>query len=332
MTSVERVNRTLDFLKADRTPVMLWWMPATVMKYGERFKNLIEKHHQDIAFVGRQNPEDDDTLFREGTFTDIWGCRWENVNPGFAGQVFGHPLEDLSALKSYRPPLDQAVVGFENVKRQIETTHRNNQFALASPGVGIFHRMDFLRGTMNLYMDVMDVTNDVKRLRDMVFEYKMRELDGYLETEIDGVQLNDDWGSQRSLLIPPSVWRDFMKPCYREYFSRVKKAGKRVFFHSDGYIREIYPDLIEIGVEALNSQVWCMGVESLGREFAGKITFYGEVDRQGVLSKGSPEAAKCAMDTMSRWLKTEKGGLIGQAEVGPDVSLETIETLLSAWA
>ena len=311
---------------------MLWWMPATVMKYGEQFKRLIEKHHQDIAFVGRRNPEDDEMLFRKGTFTDIWGCRWENLNPGFAGLVFGHPLENLSSINSYRPPLEQASFGFEDIKRQIEATHHNNQFALASPGVGIFHRMDFLRGTMNLYMDVMDITDEVNRLRDMVFEYKIKELNGYLKTEIDGIQLNDDWGSQRSLLIPPSVWRDFMKPCYKEYFTLVKKAGKRMFFHSDGYIREIYPDLIEIGVEALNSQVWCMGVEELGREFAGRITFYGEVDRQGVLSNGSPEAAKRAVDTMRRWLKTDNGGLIGQAEVGPDVPLETIETLMMAWA
>lgn len=33
--------------------------------------------------------------------------------------------------------------------------------------------------------------------------------------------------------------------------------------HSDGYILELYDDLIEIGVDAINSQVWCMGLDKV---------------------------------------------------------------------
>lgn len=331
MNSIERVNCTLDFKRPDRIPVHLWWLPATEWKYGTAFNTLLEKHPMDIVYVGRDNPEDNEMLFKAGAFTDIWGCGWENHNPGFCGQVRVHPLADSALISSFKPPLKEATVGFDGLNEKIEKEHRRGRFTIASPGMGIFHRMDFLRGTADLYMDLMDITGDTVRLRDMVFEYKMKELAGYLKTDIDGVQLNDDWGSQTSLLIPPRVWRDFMKPCYREYITAVRKAGKRMFFHSDGYIKEIYPDLIEIGVEAINSQVWCMGVEELGREFAGKITFNGEIDRQHILSGGTPENVRKAVRLMKKHLMTNNGGLIGQAEIGPDVPLETMEAALTAW-
>ena len=56
--------------------------------------------------------------------------------------------------------------------------------------------------------------------------------------------------------------------------------------HSDGNILKIYPQLIELGLDAINSQIFCMGVENL-EPFAGKITFWGEMDRQHLLVNGS---------------------------------------------
>ena len=98
----------------------------------------------------------------------------------------------------------------------------------------------------------------------------------------------DDWGSQRSLLISPAMWRTYFKPMYRDYVQIAHAAGKKFFMHSDGHILAIYPDLIEIGVDALNSQIFCMGVEQLA-PFAGKITFWGEIDRQHLLAFATPD-------------------------------------------
>ncbi len=64
-------------------------------------------------------------------------------------------------------------------------------------------------------------------------------------------------------------------------------AGKKLFMHSDGHILAIYPDLVEIGIDAVNSQIFCMGVEKLA-PFAGRITFWGEIDRQHLLAHATP--------------------------------------------
>ncbi len=61
--------------------------------------------------------------------------------------------------------------------------------------------------------------------------------------------------------------------------------------HSDGYTFRIFPDLIDLGLDAFNTQIFCMGVDKL-EQFKGKITFWGEIDRQHLLVDASPEEVK----------------------------------------
>ncbi|HDL17484.1 MAG TPA: methyltransferase, partial [Bacteroidetes bacterium] len=59
-----------------------------------------------------------------------------------------------------------------------------------------------------------------------------------------------------------------------------KANGKFAFMHSDGHISEIYTELVEVGVDAINSQLFCMDMVELAKSVKSKITFWGEVDRQ----------------------------------------------------
>ena len=115
----------------------------------------------------------------------------------------------------------------------------------------------------------------------------LKEVELWANTEVDAINLMDDWGTQSGLLVSPDIFRNIFKPMYREYIEIAKRYNKYVFFHSDGYITEVIPDLIEVGVDALNSQVFCMGTKELGERFRGKVTFWGEVDRQQCLPYGS---------------------------------------------
>lgn len=63
----------------------------------------------------------------------------------------------------------------------------------------------------------------------------------------------DEWGCQNALLIAPAMWREWFKPFYRDYCALAHAHGKFAFMHSDGHIAAVYEDLIEVGVDALNS-------------------------------------------------------------------------------
>ena len=120
-----------------------------------------------------------------------------------------------------------------------------------------------------------------------VHDLNCRELEAWARTEVDGLVFIDDWGSQRGLLINPTQWRETFKPLYADYIRIAHEAGKKAFMHSDGNILDIYDDLIEIGLDAVNSQLFCMDIEEIGRRCKGCLTFWGEIDRQSILPHGT---------------------------------------------
>jgi len=114
-------------------------------------------------------------------------------------------------------------------------------------------------------------------------------------------------------------------------FDTVHAAGKLVFFHSDGYTLEIIDDLIELGVDALNTQVTCMDLSELGRRFAGRVCFWGEPDRQQTLPFGTPDDVRHEVRSLVDHLACPDGGLIGLGTAMPDLPFRNLEALLTAW-
>jgi len=139
----------------------------------------------------------------------------------------------------------------------------------------------------------------------------------------------DDWGSQNALLISPSIWRKMFKPLYKEYVQLAHSYNKKMLMHSDGHILEIIPDLIEIGIDAVNSQIFCMGLEELA-QFAGKMTFWGEIDRQYILSQGSTTDVIEAVKNVKKTL-FKNGDIIAECEFGPGAKPENVYTVFEAW-
>ena len=68
---------------------------------------------------------------------------------------------------------------------------------------------------------------------------------------------------------------------YGEYIAVAKGHGKKGFMHSDGHILSILPKLADLGLDAIKSQLFCMGLDAL-KPLKGRITFWGEIIRQHI--------------------------------------------------
>jgi len=176
-------------------------------------------------------------------------------------------------------------------------------------------------------MDLAYKSKEVYRLREDLLNFNLKWLDKWLTFEYDGLQFADDWGSQSNLLISPDFWREFFKPAYKAMFDKVISAGLDVHFHSDGYIIEIIPDLIDIGVKVLNCQISIMDKEVLKKNFAGKICFRTDIDRQKILSFGTPFDVKRDIINVFEHVGTSKGGIIACGEITPDTPLDNIKVM-----
>lgn len=109
-----------------------------------------------------------------------------------------------------------------------------------------------------------------------------------------------------------------------------REAGVHVYFHTDGYIVDIIPDLIEIGVTILNLQDLCNGLENIKREAKGKICIDLDIDRQSIIPFGTPKEIYSHIKNCIDTLSSPQGGLMLVCGIYPGTPLKNIEVLCEA--
>jgi len=331
VTPREVVKQTLEFQGPSRLPRQLWLLPWASKRYPEDVDRLERDFPSDIVVIPIFSSEPvpgGGNAHAVGTFVDAWGCTFENLQEGIIGQVKRPRVTDWSETEHVRFPRERLAVDREQVNKFCRQTDR---FVLAGTCPRPFERLQFLRGPENLYLDLNHPSADLRAFLERLHAFYVEELKIWAATEVDALTFMDDWGSQRSLLVAPDLFRELFKPLYADYISIAHEHGKYAFMHSDGHIAEIVPDLIEIGLDALNSQVFCMDIEDLGERFAGGLTFWGELDRQQLLPRASTaqiaEAAKRLQAAFHR-----EGGFIAQCEFGPGARPENVYAFFAACA
>lgn len=325
MTSRERVNRALRFEEVDRIPIENAFGGDLEARYPSDVSRPPYRYP-----VGRSWG----VANRKGRRMDIWGCIWEAAEDGVCGEVKESPLRgDWSPLGTYQPPWEVLEGADLSPVNQACAASGKFMISMWDSMPNPFERMQHLRGTEQLYLDLAYLEPDVFRLRDMIHDYFMKQMKLWVQTDVDAVHIADDWGAQQSLLISPGLWRMFFKPLYRDYCDLAHAHGKTVLMHSDGYIADIIPDLIEIGVNAVNSQLFCMPLEELADKYAGRICFWGEIDRQRLLTSGTPQEVRQAVRRVAAaFLKNKRTGVVGQCFWGKDHRLENCEAVYDEWS
>jgi uroporphyrinogen decarboxylase len=329
-TSRELVYQTLNFQNPARAPRDLWVLPWAMWTYPAEYRALLEKYPGDISAPNGHETELAITRgdqYAIGEFTDEWGCTFTNIQAGVIGEV-----KD-ALIKNWDTDVPKVHFPREWLTMQPDAVNRecgaSDKFMLAGPCPRPFEQLQFLRGTVDLYMDLMSPPASMLEFMDEMHHFYTDILLAWAKTDVDALKFMDDWGSQRILLIKPALWRKYFKPMYAEYAQIAHSHGKKLFMHSDGHILDIYPDLVEIGVDAVNSQVFCMGTENL-EPFAGKITFWGEIDRQNLLPSGTPADIDIAVRDVHKRL-WRNGGCFAQCEFGAGAKPENVMQVYASW-
>lgn len=241
------------------------------------------------------------------TFIDQWGIGWKKPKKnGLYYDLNTHPFADMTEpneIKNYKFPAPEDPIRFKGVreraKKKLNTS--NAVLALAGVSAGFLEMAYWLRGYEQFFIDLCSNRPMVEAILDKTVENKIRYWKKALEEFGDLVDIvieADDFASQRGMIISPDMYRKFIKPRQQRLFSEIKNSRKDVFifFHSCGSVYDIIPDLIEVGIDALNPvQVSAVNMDSkkLKKEFGNDITFWGGgIDTQNILSSGSPEEVK----------------------------------------
>ena len=335
-TSREIVRRCLEFNSPERIPRDMWLLPWFETKYPEQTKQVKTKYPSDFGgypdSVYNASAKTSGNPFAVGEYVDDWGCVFHNVHAGIIGEVKKPIIENWSEAENYQAPYEVLPTDYDAAIAKVnDYCETSDKFVMGGCCPRPWERIQFILGTENAMMEMLLNKEEFKKLLNVIHAFYVKELTFWAQTDVDGLTFMDDWGSQNRLLIRPAVWRELFKPLYQEYCDIAHKHGKKIFMHSDGYIMDIYPDLIEIGVDAVNSQLFCMDMDKIAQIAKWKITFWGEIDRQHILTSKNTEDGRAAVRKVADALYDPAGGIIAQFELGPGANPEMAVAIFDEW-
>lgn len=333
MTSRELVLSTLEFRNTEgRVPRDLWTLPWAGQHYPEKLQKILTDYEPDfggpVVKLSQPMVKKSGDPYAVGTSIDAWGCEFTNIHRGIIGEVKTPLVQDDDWEDVDNVHIPEELLSFD-VDAVNESCRNSDKFMGCGACPRPFEQLQFIRGTVNLYMDLMDPPRKMMEFIEKMHDFYCRLLTKWAQTDVDCLNMMDDWGSQQSLLINPTIWEEIFMPMYRDYIDIAHKHGKKMFMHSDGNILTIIPKLIDIGLDAVNSQIFCMGVENLA-QFKGKITFWGEIDRQHLLPNGTQEDIDRAVESVYNTL-WQDGGCIAQCEFGAGANPDNVYRVYEHW-
>lgn len=252
-----------------------------------------------------------------------------NVNPLDAGDrwvyhdewgITHHMLKPdenyFSIVNVPLPDLDVTVADIQNLqwpvladpRRIVGLRERATQYhaegyliVMKHPFAGIFEMAQRIVGMANCLMLMATNEEVMAALFDKLLELKLEFWEmalPQLADVVDVISYADDYGTQASQLISPDMFRQQIKPRLHLLFNRIKTLAPHIklFMHSDGNLRPILPDFLELGINILNPVQFTakgMALPELKRDFGRDFVFWGGgVDTSGVLPFGTPPQVK----------------------------------------
>lgn len=143
---------------------------------------------------------------------------------------------------------------------------------------------------------------------------------------LSGMYIWGDVAYVRGMLFGARRWRDVFKPHVKALIDLCRAHGLMTVYHGCGNARDIFEDMVEIGLDAYNPLEAKAGLDvvELKEAFGGRLAFAGNIDVR-VLEKGDPEAVR--REVLYKLRAARGGGWIAQSDhsVSSSVAPESYE-------
>ena len=228
--------------------------------------------------------------------TALWGYRTRVAYypGGTYDELCFSPLagkDEIAAIKQHPWPSDTAL-DFSGVSA--EARAHADRAVIGVFTWGAYHIAMLVRGTDNLMMDFALRPQYADMLIKTITERILAYLDILLEhhQELDIIYMCDDYCSQLGPMFSPDMFQQFVMPYLTQVAERIHRHDKKFLLHVCGAVRPLLPMIIEAGVDMLEPiQIRATGMDPAGlkKDFGRHLCFYGGLDLQEILCKGTPQ-------------------------------------------
>lgn len=322
----ERVLTTLSHREPDKVPKYIRFTPEMKLKVSEKIgtDNYEDYFGIEIRRVGFKPAKKFSNFLPyypqvpPNTYFDDWGIPFVTGSEEHEKRE----LYPMAAFKTAQKVLEYPWPDFmasyrhEHLEKEVNKLHDEGYPVIGRlteiSGGFIFETAWQLRGMDNLFVDFYDNPDLAHLLLDKITEINTQVSARFAEAGVDILWLADDIGIQSTMLMSPAMWRKWLKPRLKHLIDSAKQLNPHIhiFYHSDGFIEPVIPELIEIGVDILNPiQPECMNPVKLKKLYRDQLSFFGTIGVQTVMPFGSPEDVKRNVREMIEGVG-EAGGFI----------------------
>ena len=272
-------------------------------------------------------------------------CYWplrDLTSPDQIGDLDEH-AKKVTWMALPSPPRHLDLMSDEDLEELRETTRRfsesTDRAIMAAFGGNFLEGGQFLCGMARFLEMLAAEPNLAEAVMDGLLEVYMSALPRFLSAVgpyVQVIQVGDDLGTQTALQISPDMYRRLIKPRHRIVYSYIREHFDGfLFLHSCGSIRQLLPDLIEVGVQIVNPvQTSAAGMDptELKREFGRDLCFWGGgCETQALLRLGTPEQVAAQVRERIRTFSPGGGYVFNQVHnVLSDVPPENVVAMFRA--
>lgn len=315
MNSRERVLKAFKLLKGlpDRVPIQFDLCRQLSDYFGKELNipvNYTENLYEDVTYrisaneiriamgsdvvITGASVSDDYEIVKgsDGTWLNEYKMRMRQGD--IYVEVINFPLahvETKADLFEYTFPDPNAPGRFSDAAKLVKKFH-DSFLVFGDIEVTVFSLAQQLVGMEKLLLDIMMEKEYVIPLFEACAEFQTQIGLKLIEKGVDAIWFGDDFGTQMSLIMSPETFRSQLKPIYKQMIDRFKTVKSDIIpiLHCDGAVRELLCDFWDIGFRVFNPvQPGVPGHSShdLKSSFGNKFSFWGAIDQQELLPKGS---------------------------------------------
>jgi len=339
VNSRERVLTALDHRQPDRCPTYLWinddammglvaYLGVSTVSEAEEILRIDKWHEVDAVVCPPDDYSDRIAALAPSEYREAPGFhtagngRVVRMHEGAAylEDVVWHPLgsaQSPSDLESYPFPDVEWIHDDAGLTRDIAQRKKAGHVVYGLVDQA-FKQAWYLRGMHKVLMDFyinVDLIND---LYDRLYAYMTDYCSSLVRSGVDMIQLIGDLGMQNKLMISPAIWRKYDKWRLAKMIAKLKgiNPALKMYMHTDGDVREIIEDLIQVGIDVLNPiQPECMDPVEIKKKYGDRLTLHGAVSLQRTLPFCSPEEVRQEVRYLIEHCNVNGGFVLGPSNV-----------------
>ena len=328
MTDRERVLATLEHTQPDKTPYNISFTHKAAAKMAEFYgdDDFQAKLENCLTGLGTA-PRDSRQEVAPDVWQDQFGVQWDRSVDKDIGVVCNQVLTP-ETLDEYEWPDANDPTRYEAYDEIIAANP--DGFIVANLGFSLFERAWTMTGMENLLIAMVTDKPFVHALLDRILEFNLRIIEKACAHDVQAMHFGDDWGQQRGLITGPELWREFIKPRIRQMYDAAHAKGKYVSIHSCGKVDELFPDLIECGLNVFNPfQPEVIDVYEAKRTYGDRLSFYGGISTQRLLPYGTVQEVKDEVCRLLEEVGKDGGYIAAPAHAIPgDAKPENIAAMI----